>query len=128
MKKEIKMKHRCVFGKLIFVALVFLYSFLVLSCYTPSPLYGTWVDSSTNNSLVIQSTGDFVARIKGDSGTTTTYQGTYTVIDNTLIFLVTDPYSYTVPTEWDVRGSILYCTWTNEDDEIVNLSLYHTSR
>ncbi len=122
------MKNRFDFGKMLFAIVVVLFAAVLTGCYTPSPLYGTWVDSSTNNSLVIQSSGEFVARIQGDSGTTTTYQGTYTVIDNTLIFLVTDPSSYTVPTEWDVRGSILYCTWTTEDEESINLTLYHTAR
>ena len=109
------------------VFFIVLFSFALVGCYTRSPLYGTWVDSSTGNSLVFQSTGDFVARIANSSGTTVTYQGTYSTVDNVLIFLVTDPSSYTVPTEWDVRGSVLYCTWTI-DNETTVLTMYHTVR
>lgn len=109
------------------LALCFL-PILLQGCYTPSPLYGTWVDSTSVNSLVISQSGDFVAKITDDSGVTTSYQGTYEVLDNVLVFNVTEPSSYTVPTEWDVRGSILYCTWTTESEETSVLTMYHVSR
>lgn len=102
--------------------------FTLSSCYTPSPLYGTWADND-GNKITFISDGTFSAKVytstdsSGDA-VSETYSGTYSVIDNVLIFTFESGSSKN--TTWDIRGSILYLTWY-EDSEL-SLTLYHTSR
>ncbi len=109
------------------VVLVFAAAFLaaLLGCYTPSPLYGTWVDNS-GNTIRFQSDGSFSAKVKTTTGTES-YQGTYVVNDNVLVFEIESP-SYNVVSEWDVRGSMLYLVWIDSGGESVSLTLYLSSK
>lgn len=95
-------------------------SFIAVSCYEPSPLYGTWEDN-VGNKISFVSDGTYVANIYNTTtGATTSYEGDYTVMDNVLIFGTS---SGSVKTEWDVRGNILYCTWGKNQ-----LTLFHTQK
>ncbi len=110
-------------------------SFLLSSCYEPSPLYGKWADDY-GNYITFTSDGTFVAKIyiePQDEKSETNYQGDYSVIDNVLVFTVSEKdgetVSETVNTEWDIRGSMLYLTWTNaSNSKTLNLTLYHVSK
>lgn len=108
------------------VAALLASSWLLLGCYEPSPLYGSWADNSGNKISFIND-GTFVAKIKSVMGTAVSYEGDYSVIDNVLVFSVKDP-SYTVTTEWDIRGAMLYLEWLGSDKQTVSLTLYHTAR
>lgn len=110
-------------------------AFLLSSCYEPSPLYGKWADDY-GNYVTFTSDGTFVAKIyiePQDEKSETNYQGEYSVIDNVLVFTVSEKdgetVSETVNTEWDIRGSMLYLTWTNaSNSKTLNLTLYHVSK
>jgi len=100
-----------------------------ISCYTPSPLYGSWADND-GNKITFVSDGTFVAKIvkssdESQKNESITYQGSYVVIDNVIVF-ATDS-GITVNTEWDIRGAMMYLTWTAEGIT-KNLALYHTSK
>ena len=109
------------------IAAALLCGALFAGCYTPSPLYGTWADNS-GNKITFLSDGSFVAKITDSNRADTKpiqYEGTYTVIDNVLVF------SYqakTMNTEWDIRGSLLHCTWTFENTHTKQMTLYQTAR
>lgn len=117
------------------VVFSFLASLLLFSCYEPSPLYGKWADDY-GNYVTFTSDGTFVAKIyiePQDEKSETNYQGDYSVIDNVLVFTVSEKdgetISETVNTEWDIRGSMLYLTWTNaSNSKTLNLTLYHVSK
>ena len=113
---------------LIAAALTFL-SMTLFSCYTPSPLYGTWADNNGNKIQFMQD-GTFTAKIQTGISSTgdtyaETYNGTYTVLESTLIFSFESGNSRN--TSWDISGSILYITW-EEGSKDLSLTLYHTSR
>lgn len=105
------------------------------ACYEPSPLYGKWADDY-GNYVTFTSDGTFVAKIytePQDEKSEINYQGEYSVIDNVLVFSVSEkdgePVSETINTEWDIRGSMLYLTWTNaSNSKTLNLTLYHVSK
>lgn len=105
------------------------------ACYEPSPLYGKWSDDY-GNYVTFTSDGTFVAKIytePQDEKSEINYQGEYSVIDNVLVFSVSEkdgePVSETINTEWDIRGSMLYLTWTNaSNSKTLNLTLYHVSK
>lgn len=105
------------------------------ACYEPSPLYGKWADDY-GNYVTFTSDGTFVAKIytePQDEKSEINYQGEYSVIDNVLVFTVSEkdgePVSETINTEWDIRGSMLYLTWTNaSNSKTLNLTLYHVSK
>ncbi len=99
--------------------------FSFFGCYTPAPLYGNWTDN-TGNTIRFQSDYTFSAKIKTSSGTAS-YQGTYAVMNNVLVFEIENP-SYNVVSEWDVRGSMLYLVWKDSDGETVSLTLYLVSK
>lgn len=117
------------------VMFAFFASFLLSSCYEPSPLYGKWADDY-GNYVTFTSDGTFVAKIyiePQDEKSETNYQGDYSVIDNVLVFTVSEKdgetVSETVNTEWDIRGAMLYLTWTNaSNSRTLNLTLYHVSK
>lgn len=118
--------------------------FLLSSCYEPSPLYGKW-EANDGSFIQFVSGGDeFNAKIyyttdKGESKPKL-YTGTYSYIENTvtLDYRNTDDEAAkngdrgTMNSEWDVRGSILYLTWTSilngTAPETITLTLYHTSK
>ena len=116
-----KMKKRFLFGTLLLTVLL-----LLTSCYTPSPLYGTWTDNN-GDKIVFFDDGSFMATVVDAEQNTIDYEGTYACIDNVLVFNVKADSSYLINTEWDIRGALLYLTWT-EGGKTVNLTLYHTAR
>lgn len=108
----------------LFFAAVVAAVLLLASCYEPSPLYGKWTDNN-GNSISFISDGTFIAKINDKTDTPITYQGDYSVIENTLVFSITGGNS--INTEWDIRGSMLFCTWT-QDSVTRTLTLYHVSK
>lgn len=114
-------------NKKIIATLIFaVTSLFLISCYTPNPIYGTWTDNE-GNSIQFQADKSFNAKILNSSGTPIDYQGTYDVIDNVLIFHITGDKEYSRNTEWDIRGAMLYMTWT-ANNVTKSLTLYHTAR
>lgn len=116
--------HRIVqssFASAFAIALLLFFS----ACYEPSPLYGTWSDNQANKITFIAD-GTFIANIKNSVETPVSYEGSYTVIENILVFSTADGYS--INTEWDIRGSILYLTWTGYDGVTKTLNMYHVSK
>ncbi len=111
--------------------LLAIFALLFISCYEPSPLYGTWADN-LGNQISFMSDGTFVATIYDSTDEKTLYQGTYSVVENVLVFTYTpdgSTNSYSTNTEWDIRGSMLYCHWTTTSDGVEQqLTLYHTSK
>lgn len=110
----------------LFFAAVVAAVLLLASCYEPSPLYGKWTDNN-GNSISFISDGTFIAKINDKTDTLITYQGDYSVIENVLVFNITSPSATTIDTEWDIRGSMLFCTWT-QDSVTRTLTLYHVSK
>ena len=64
------------------------------------------------------------------------YTGTWQVLDNVISFAVQsvsvnggneDSVSKTIISEWDLRGSILYISWTEENISHI-MTLYHTKK
>jgi len=78
------MKHINIF-KLIFITATALFVLAAASCYTFSPLYGTWADNS-GSKIVFISDGSYTATIVNTVGSSTNYNETWTVLDNVLIF------------------------------------------
>ena len=113
---------------IVFFAALVAAAVLLASCYEPSPLYGRWTDNN-GNSISFISDGTFVAKIndKTKKDTVITYQGDYSVIENVLVFNITSPSASTIDTEWDIRGSLLFCDWT-QGDSTWTLTLYHVSK
>jgi len=107
-------------------SLLFL-SFLMIfvSCYTPSPIYGTWADN-TGSKITFIDDGSYTATIVNSAGEKTLYQGSWTVMENVLIF--TKESGSSINTEWDIRGSMLYLDWVDDEGEIQSLVLYHVSK
>lgn len=110
----------------LFFAAVLAAAVLLASCYEPSPLYGKWADND-GNSISFMSDGTFIAKVNDKTDTLITYQGDYAVIENVLVFNISSPSASTIDTEWDVRGSLLYCTWT-QGGVPRTLTLYHVSK
>ena len=99
---------------------------LFASCYTPSPLYGTWADNDGNKIQFIDD-GTFSSTIKDTDNNLINYEGTWTAVDNVLIFNIQGDNAYSRNTEWDLRGAMLYLTWTANGNTKM-LTLYHTAR
>lgn len=123
MKNRLK---KITFTSFILVAGLFINLFAFSGCYTPSPLYGTWMDNA-GNTVRFQSDGSFSAKVK-TSSSLASYEGTYIVLDNCLIFEVENSSSKLVISEWDVRGSMLYVYWKDSDSDTVSLTLYLISK
>lgn len=113
--------------KIIFAALLITIGVLFTSCYTPSPLYGTWQDNA-GGTLKFFDDGTFSGSLKGSEGNTIMYSGSYSVIDNVIVFLFKEPETYSINSEWDIRGAMLYITWTDAENNTKNLTLSHTAR
>ena len=113
-----------IFKGLISVTAVLLVLALV-SCYVPSPLYGSWSDND-GNKISFMDDGTFVAKIRDpDTEQSVIYDGDYSVVDNVISFSTSD--GIVVNSEWDIRGAMLYITWTS-GGVTYNLSLYHTGK
>lgn len=118
----------------IFFSLCAIFSALVLfSCFTPSPLYGTWSDN-LGNKITFSDDMSYTAIIVVERNVidedysiaeTETFSGSFAVAENVLS--LSTEYGLVV-TEWDIRGSILYLDWTmpkEYGETIKNLRLYH---
>lgn len=112
-----------------------LFALLFISCYEPSPLYGTWADND-GNKISFVSDGTFNAYVLDSAGDKVNYEGNWSVIDNVLVFSFTSSKvegSFNTNSEWDIRGSMLYLRWTYADKVLSEnttkqLTLYHTSK
>lgn len=119
---------------------------LLSGCYEPSPLYGKWESNDNSYIQFVSGSDEFSAKIyyadsRGDQQSKL-YTGTYSYIENTITLdyhcvSATDSLDIaddrgTMNSEWDVRGSILYLTWTSvlsqSTPETVTLTLYHTAK
>ncbi len=119
--------------KMLFSLCAIFFAFALFSCFTPSPLYGTWSDNH-GNKITFSDDMTYTAIIAVEAITdgnenygflTETFSGSFAVAENVLS-LSTEYGS--IVTEWDIRGSILYLDWTmpsGYSKEIVNLQLYH---
>ena len=99
---------------------------VLASCYTPNPLYGTWTDNDGNKIQFIDD-GSFSATIKDSDNKLVSYSGDWSIVDNVIVFSIKGDSSYTRNTEWDIRGAMLYLTWTANNNTKM-LTLYHTAR
>ena len=125
-RKE-KMKNT-VRNIIVLVSLIFIVCGFA-GCYEPSPLYGDWQDNA-GNEILFSNDGTFSAQIKNGTSTDQ-YSGTYDVIDNIIQLKVLESAveeTYTIRSEWDVRGSILYLIWKNYDSTTEKMELYHVAR
>lgn len=93
------------------------------SCYTPNPLYGKWADN-LGNTITFNPDLTYTAKISVN-GIVQQYSGSYSCIENVLVFQRDDD---SMNTEWDIRGSIMYLTWTNQNAQTTSLSLYHIAK
>ena len=121
--------------KTVIASLVSLFLCLILfSCYTPNPLYGTWADNN-GNTYTFQQDYSFTSKVSMNNKIYS-YTGTWQVLDNVISFAVQSvsvdgseetSVSKTIITEWDLRGSILYLSWTEENISHL-MTLYHTKK
>ena len=124
------MKKSKIFHKLLTHIFLLLIVFTTISCYQPSPLYGTWSDN-TGNKIIFQRDGNFTAKIvtgknEKNEPEFTNYQGSYSVVDNVIVFSMNPDFNRI--SEWDLYGSTLYLKWTTDDQNLILLTLYHTAR
>jgi len=120
-RKEDKMK------KYFFAVFTVLVSAVFFGCYEPSPLYGTWADNN-GNKLSFMNDGSFTASIESSEKEIIDYEGSYNVVDNVLVFKYSvEGKSYSINSEWDIRGAMLYLDWITSDTS-KHLTLYHTSK
>ncbi|MCR5219018.1 hypothetical protein [Treponema sp.] len=113
--------------KVFFMTAGILLALVFTACYEPSPLYGTWADNN-GSKLSFMSDGTFSATVENSEGDEVDYEGSYTVVDNVLVFKYSvDSKSYSMNSEWDIRGAMLYLDWIT-DDTTKHLTLYHTSK
>lgn len=124
---------KTIFRIFFFLCAIFL-TLVLFSCFTPSPLYGTWSDN-LGNKITFSDDMSYTAIIATgrildeDSNVLNiqaeTFSGSFAVAENVLS--LSTEYGLVV-TEWDIRGSILYLDWTMPQDHgetIKNLRLYH---
>lgn len=112
--------------RLILIAtIIALFSELLISCYTPNPLYGTWGDN-IGNTITIRADGTFSSTIRNSMGVKVDYTGSWQCFDNVLV--ITKDTGTRFNSEWDVRGSILYLTWVDDKDVSQSMNLYHISK
>ncbi len=97
---------------------------VLASCYEPSPLYGTFSDNQ-GNSISLMDDGTYSAKIVDSTGVKKNYEGTYTVLENIITFSTSSGGS--INSEWDIRGNMLYITWTDDTGATLNLTLYKTA-
>ncbi|WP_407426997.1 hypothetical protein [Treponema sp.] len=108
-----------------FTAIFGLFLVILASCYTPSPIYGTWADNA-GNKITFVDDGSYSATVLDSTNTKVFYSGTWVVNGNVLVFSKNNGTS--INTEWDLRGSILYLDWTDDEANTKSLSLYHVSK
>lgn len=119
MKKKL---YRC-----FVTAIVPIFTIFIMSCYTPSPLYGTWIDG-IGNKLVFQADGSYDAEVVSN-GDNISYSGEWQTLDNVLIISRRNDETVTpFYTEFDIRGAILSLTWFDQEGNPKSLQLYHVSK
>lgn len=96
---------------------------LFSACYAPNPLYGKWADNN-GNTIVFNPDLTYSATISVN-GISRSYDGDYSSIENVMVFTRD---SGSINTEWDIRGSIMYLTWTDSNGQSAHLSLYHIAK
>lgn len=104
----------------VFLVAVILGATLV-SCAEPSPLVGTWADNK-GDQIVLMADSSFSATITDSTGSTSRSEGTYIVLLNAISF-TTSSGQQTV-SEWDIRGNMMYLTWTDTTGNSLSLTLY----
>lgn len=115
--------------KKLYLLAILILAAIFISCYTPSPLYGTWADNTGSNTIKFMQDGTFNAKIQNADGKPETVEGNYSVIDNIIVFNIIGDVTYSRNSEWDIRGAMLYLTWYQKDsDKSINLTLYHIAR
>lgn len=117
------LKNRFVNIRFFSCLLILFFSICFVSCgKANSPIYGTWA-SNGGDIIVLRNDDTCVFNISDSSLRAGTYNGTYSVLLNTIIFsLPTGNLVY----EWDIRDNILYLTWTNELNVLKGIVLYRT--
>lgn len=111
--------------KIIYILFATLCLSFLTSCFSPSPLYGTWADN-TGSSIMFMGDNTYAATII-QNGTKVRYAGTYEVV-NDVIVITYDSNSRMI-SEWDIRGGRMYLKWYNpvtQTNEL--LTLFHTSK
>lgn len=98
-----KLKYRLIFFAVLFFAVY------VTSCKVSSPLYGTWA-SNSGDKLILDKGDSCVMYFPSLSATASTQSGSYSVLLNMITFSMPNG---TYVFEWDVRGKILYLTYTD---------------
>ncbi|AEE16835.1 hypothetical protein [Treponema brennaborense] len=96
----------------------------VSGCAEPSPLYGTWADNR-GDKITLMADGNFNATITDALGVASRSEGAYTVLLNAISFTTNS--GKQIVSEWDIRGNMLYLTWTSEDGDPLSLTLYKTA-
>lgn len=124
MKMIFKKQYGRFLTGLLVLTFVGLVSSFLVSCYIPSPLYGVWMNDQ-KDSLTINSGSpmEFTASFYDEKGSAVLYSGTCITKDNVIIFTIDG--GGMKMTEWDIRGNILYLTWTDEFNRSRTLKLYH---
>lgn len=111
-----KMNNRIVFGLLVLSATLFLASCQI----QPNPLVGTWADNQ-GNTLILLADNTFRAEITS-VGKLDKIEGNYNVLLNVITFITNSGHQRV--SEWDIRGNILYITWTDDAKNSIHLTLY----
>ncbi len=93
---------------------------LLNACYQPSPLYGVWADNN-GNKITFNADSTYAATLITSTDEEKIIEGSYSVLMNAITFTRDDGSS--LVTEWDIRGNMLYLTWTFST-ETMNLTLY----
>jgi hypothetical protein len=105
---EVSMKKK-------FFSIILIIFFLFISCYTPSPFYGSWADNN-GSKISFSNDGSLTAIIvDNETGYSSNISGKYEVLLNSLIFYIIrdEDQTDTVVTEWDIRGNMMYLTWNS---------------
>jgi hypothetical protein len=100
--------------------------FVVFSCAEPLPIYGRWADNRGDNISFVED-GTFLATVVYPAGAKVMYEGTWTILRNSLTLNGTSgDISIQIVTEWDIRGNMLYLDWA-ADEGAISLTLYKIS-
>ena len=87
-------------------------------CVAPSPLYGTW-ETSDSQQIAFAPDGSFTANIKDASGTLNEITGSYKIAKNILAFYL-DGGIYK-DEQWTMEGGLLKINWTMDYTGASNL-------
>jgi hypothetical protein len=99
---------------------------VVFSCTEPLPIYGRWADNRGDVISFVED-GTFLAAIVYPAGAKVMYEGTWSILRNSLTLNGTSgDISVQIVTEWDIRGNMLYFDWAT-DERAMALTLYKIS-